>query len=288
MLRIGPGGEDHIAGPLRYLLSDESAFISGQALAVGGCDSSSPASWAQPFSGKTVLVTGAARGIGRATVIRMAAEGARVLCLDIASQSHALTDLADEVGGVAVPADITDSDVSDVILASANGPIDVLVHNAGITRDRTLGRMDELQWDLTLAVNLQAVYDVTVGLQANGGLQPGGRVVLVSSVAGIAGNVGQTNYAASKAGILGLVNGLSAAFSDSDIAVNAVAPGFIETQMTAAIPFVIRQFGRRLSNLSQGGVPDDVARAISFLASPSAVGVRGSVLRVCGGSLIGA
>jgi 3-oxoacyl-[acyl-carrier protein] reductase len=173
-------------------------------------------------------------------------------------------------------------------LLEAHGGVDIVVHNAGVTRDRTLGRMDEAAWDQALTINLAAVAATTEALLRRKVLRDGGRVVCLSSIAGIAGNVGQTNYAASKAGIIGLVRHLGASLAGRGIAVNAVAPGFIETRMTAAVPLFIREAGRRLSSLGQGGLPVDVAEVITFLSSPGAAALSGSVIRVCGGGFIGA
>jgi 3-oxoacyl-[acyl-carrier protein] reductase len=288
LLRVAVGAEDALDGPLRFLLSDRSAFVSGQALDVRAAAAAPTELWTQPLEGKTALVTGAVRGIGRETACRLAAEGARVLCLDMPAEEEALSVLAAQIGGVAVPTDITAVDAAEVIAVAAGGPLHVLVHNAGITRDRTLAKLDEAWWDLTLAVNLEAVHTVTTALLDQAVLASGGRVVLVSSIAGLAGNVGQTHYAASKAGIVGLVAGLTDSLWAQHITVNAVAPGFVETRLTAAIPFTIREAGRRLSNLCQGGIPLDIAEVITFFASPGASGLRGNVLRVCGGNLIGA
>jgi 3-oxoacyl-[acyl-carrier protein] reductase len=218
----------------------------------------------------------------------MAAEGARVLCLDIPPESGALELLAEEIGGVALGLDITDEAAAKQIAAAAGGVVDIVVHNAGITRDKTLGKMDAALWDLTIEVNLASVVRVTEALIESRVVPAQGRVVLVSSIAGIAGNTGQTNYAASKAGVAGLTRHLGRALQSKGIAVNAVAPGFIETRLTQAIPFSIREVGRRFSNLNQGGLPVDVAEAITFLSSPGAGGLHGNVLRVCGGNLLGA
>jgi len=286
LLLIEPGAEDQIEGPLRYLLTARSAFVSGQSLTV--TPGASEPIWDQPLNGKTALVTGAARGIGEATARRLAAEGARVLLLDLPGDEADLNNLAAELKGVAVPLDITASDAAEKILSAAGGPVDIVVHNAGITRDKTLAKMPEGFWDLTMSVNLGSVLSVTEALLAQDGLAEGGRIVLVSSVAGIAGNVGQTNYAASKAGVVGLTRSLGRQLADQGIMVNAIAPGFIETRLTRAIPFGIREVGRRLSNLNQGGIPLDIAEAITFLSSPGAGGLRGNVLRVCGGNLLGA
>jgi 3-oxoacyl-[acyl-carrier protein] reductase len=142
-------------------------------------------------------------------------------------------------------------------------------------------------WDQVIDVNLAAVIRTTEEL-VKGPLKDGGRIVCLSSIAGIAGNVGQTNYAASKAGIIGYVRAMSERLADRGITVNAIAPGFIETRLTAAIPVAIREVARRMSALGQGGLPEDVAQAIVFLATPGAQGITGRTLRVCGGSLVGA
>jgi 3-oxoacyl-[acyl-carrier protein] reductase len=144
------------------------------------------------------------------------------------------------------------------------------------------------QWTGVIDVNLLAMARVDGALDAAGLLRDGGRVVALSSVSGIAGNLGQTNYAASKAGVIGYVRARAAALAARGITVNAVAPGFIETRLTAAMPALVREAGRRLSALGQGGLPADVAEVITFLATPGAAGVTGAVLRVCGGALVGA
>jgi 3-oxoacyl-[acyl-carrier protein] reductase len=147
--------------------------------------------------------------------------------------------------------------------------------------------MTEQQWDQVLGINLEAIIRINSALLESG-LRDGGRIVSLSSIAGIAGNTGQTNYAASKAGVIGMTRYLAGQLASRGITVNAVAPGFIETRMTAAVPLVVREVGRRLAALGQGGLPEDVARTIAFLASPGAAGVSGDVLRVCGGALLGA
>jgi 3-oxoacyl-[acyl-carrier protein] reductase len=287
LITVKSDGEGGIEGPLRFLLSSRSAFVTGQNLVVSGETNASDA-WVQPLAGKTALVTGAARGIGESTARRLAAEGAKVICLDIPSETDALVQLADTINGVALPLDITDDTAASRIASVGEGAVEIVVHNAGITRDKTLGKMDESLWDLTLEVNLTSVIRITESLLLGGIIPRKGRIVLVSSIAGIAGNTGQTNYAASKAGIVGFTRHLGAQVASKGVAVNAVAPGFIETRLTQAIPFGIREVGRRLSNLNQGGLPLDVAEAITFLSSPGAGGLHGNVLRVCGGNLLGA
>ena len=171
---------------------------------------------------------------------------------------------------------------------SQYGAFDVVVHNAGITRDKTIAKMTDAAWRSVLAVNLEAPVLLSEALLDSQGLNPGGRIVCVSSISGIAGNLGQSNYATSKAGVIGLVQGLAPRAAAQQVTVNAVAPGFIETQMTAKIPLMIREAGRRMNSLSQGGQPIDVAETIAWLAHPASGGVNGQVVRVCGQSLLGA
>ncbi|HIA03105.1 MAG TPA: 3-oxoacyl-ACP reductase [Myxococcales bacterium] len=278
--------ENQLNGPLRFLLSERSAFVSGQVLSLH--PATQAPIWLQPLAEKTAVVTGAARGIGEATARRLAQEGARVILLDIPAESDVLEVLAMSLEGTPLPLDITDENAAKRILEVGDGTIDIIVHNAGITRDKTLGRMNEERWAFPLNVNLESVWRVTERLLDAGGIPTGGKVVLVSSIAGIAGNAGQTNYAASKAGIIGLTHWYGAALKEKGICLNAVAPGFVETRLTHAIPMGIREAGRRFSNLNQGGLPVDIAEAITFLASPGAAGMQGNVLRVCGGNLLGA
>ena len=286
LVTLDPELNEGWEGPLRFLVDPRSAFVTGQSVRVGSAGR--VGSWSEIHAGRTVLVTGAARGIGEATARTFAAEGARVLCLDVPSASERLQALADELDGIALPLDITDPAAAQAIQDAAVGPLHSVVHNAGITRDKTLGKMDEALWDTTLEVNLGSVLRVTEALLDAQAIPSSGSIVLVSSIAGIAGNTGQTNYAASKAGVIGATRQWGRSLRPRGIAVNAVAPGFIETQMTRAIPFGIREAGRRLSNLNQGGLPIDVAETVVFLSSHAAAGMHGNVLRVCGGNLLGA
>jgi 3-oxoacyl-[acyl-carrier protein] reductase len=162
------------------------------------------------------------------------------------------------------------------------------VHNAGITRDKKLANMRPDQWDQVLDVNLSAQERIDDALLADGVLNAGGRIVSVSSISGIAGNVGQANYATSKAGVIGMVQSMAPVLAAKDITINAVAPGFIETAMTAAVPLVTREVGRRMNSLAQGGLPVDVAETVAWFANPASGGVTGNVVRVCGQSLLGA
>ncbi|MFY1626050.1 3-oxoacyl-ACP reductase [Micromonospora sp. WMMD735] len=285
------GTTTSLEATLRFLLSGRSAYVSGQVVRVGTGPAAVPADWDRPLAGQVVLVTGAARGIGAAVARVLARDGAQVVALDVPAAGDALAAVANEIGGTAVQLDLTGADAPTRLadhLADRHGRVDVVVHNAGITRDKTLGRMDADRWDAVLDVNLSSQERINDVLLERGLIPEGGRLVAVSSIAGIAGNRGQTNYATSKAGVIGLVDALAPALAGRGISVNAVAPGFIETRLTARVPLVIREAGRRMNSLAQGGLPVDVAETIGWLAWPASAAVSGNVVRVCGQSLLGA
>ncbi|MGE9818119.1 3-oxoacyl-ACP reductase [Acinetobacter baumannii] len=285
---VDEGAAANLESTLRFLLSPRSAYVSGQVIRVSKADVVD-VDWAKPLAGKTALVTGASRGIGEAIAHVLARDGAHVICLDVPQQQADLDRVATDIGGSTLAIDITAADAGEKIKAAAakQGGLDIIVHNAGITRDKTLANMKSELWDLVININLSAAERVNDYLLENDGLNANGRIVCVSSISGIAGNLGQTNYAASKAGVIGLVK-FTAPILKNGITINAVAPGFIETQMTAAIPFAIREAGRRMNLMQQGGLPVDVAETIAWFASTASTGVNGNVVRVCGQSLLGA
>ncbi|MEV3859457.1 3-oxoacyl-ACP reductase [Streptomyces sp. NPDC050095] len=281
---------------LRFLLSPRSAYVSGQVVEVGAAEGelAIPEDWSQPLAGRTALITGAARGIGEAVAETLVRDGAQVVLLDVPSAEADLAKVAERLGGRALPLDITADDAGERIAEftgalGGRGGLDVLVHNAGITRDRRLANMPAERWSSVIDVNLTSVLRTTDTLLKAGALHRGGAIVATASIAGIAGNAGQTNYAASKAGIVGLVRSLAPrALAEHGVTVNAVAPGFIETKMTAAVPLFIREAGRRMNSLAQGGLPVDVAETTAWFAGAGSGSVNGQVVRVCGQSLLGA
>lgn len=292
LLADGMGPADPGAlGALQFLLSGRSAYVDGQFLLVGPGADRLPEDAERPLTGRTAVVTGAARGIGAAIAKVLHRDGARVICVDLPAAGEELARVSNAAGGTALQLDITSGDAGARILEHARsryGGLDIMVHNAGITRDKLLANMDQARWDSVINVNLAAQLRINEALLASGaGRAP--RVVCLASTSGIAGNRGQTNYAASKAGVIGMVEASAAAFAERGGAINAVAPGFIETEMTARIPWGTREVARRLlPSLQQGGLPVDVAEAVAFLAGDGAGGVNGRTLRVCGQSLVGA
>jgi 3-oxoacyl-[acyl-carrier protein] reductase len=291
LVYIAPGAERNAESTLRFLLSSRSAYVSGQVVRIGAAESAEPDDWERPLADRVAVVTGASRGIGASIASTLARDGAHVVCLDVPDQGEALVDVANEIDGSALQLDISSDSAPRTLaqhLRERHGGVDVVVHNAGVTRDRTLGRMSEDEWDMLLAINLTSQERINGELLGDDVLRAGGRVVTVSSVGGIAGNRGQANYATSKAGVIGIVDALAPVLAQRQSTINAVAPGFIETQMTAAMPLGTREAGRRLNSLAQGGLPVDVAEAIAWFASPGSGGVNGNVVRVCGQALLGA
>ena len=308
LIYVRPGaGPADLASSLLFLLEGRSAFVDGQSWTVGPPAGPAPAELvpnplvettepAQPLAGRIVVVTGAARGIGAQIATVAARDGATVVCVDVPAAGEALARLANELRGTALQLDVTAADAGARIAAhvasrhGADARIHGIVHNAGITRDKLLVNTDAQRWAQVLEVNLAAQLRINPLLLDGrpGGLAAGGRIVGVASTSGIAGNRGQTNYAASKAGVVGLVRALAPELAERGITVNAVAPGFIETDMTARIPFVQREVFRRTNSLGQGGLPVDVAETIAYFLDPASAGVTGQIVRVCGQNLVGA
>jgi 3-oxoacyl-[acyl-carrier protein] reductase len=292
LVYVAPSAEQGIESTLRFFLSPRSAYVSGQVVRVVAEGWINPGiNWERPLSGKVALVTGASRGIGASIAEVLARDGAHVVGVDVPAMGDELASVTGRLGGSSLTADITDAGAPKQIathLLDAHGGVDVIVHNAGITRDKTLGRMGEDLWNAVIEVNLNAPQRIDRELFERGAVRDGGRIVCVSSISGIAGNAGQTNYSTSKAGVIGFVQAWAPVVFKQGVTLNAVAPGFIETQMTAAMPIATREAGRRMNSLAQGGLPVDVAETIAWFASPGSGSVNGNIVRVCGQSLLGA
>lgn len=289
LVLVDPGAEDQLDSTLRFLLSPRSAYVSGQVIRVGpGVATAGKIEWERPLESKSALVTGASRGIGAAIAATLARDGAAVTGLDVPQAAADLEREMDGIGGESLTLDITAEDAPERIAKHFADGIDVVVHNAGVTKDRTIAKMPEERWTQLLEINLCSEERINDALLEQDLLATNGRIVCVSSMSGIAGNPGQTNYAASKAGVIGMVEALAPELAERGATINAVAPGFIETKMTAAMPIGPREAGRRLASLSQGGLPVDVAETIAWFASPASTGVNGNVVRVCGQNLLGA
>lgn len=293
LVYVAEGAEASVASTLGFLLSPKSAYVSGQVVrigATGSTDAPAVTDWTRPLAGKVALVTGASRGIGEQIARVLHRDGATVVGVDVPQAADGLVKLMNELDGDWLTLDITAKDAPQRIaqhLKDKHGGVDVVVHNAGITRDKKLANMSEDRWESVIAVNLTAPERISRELLDQGVVNAHGSIVGVASIAGIAGNVGQTNYAASKAGVIGLVDSLKGELTDG-ITVNAVAPGFIITQMTAAVPFATREVGQRLNAMSQGGLPVDVAETVAWYADPASSAVNGNVVRVCGQMMLGA
>ncbi len=289
LVYVAEGATDEIDSTLRFLLSPRSAYVSGQVIEIGKAVTKTPElDWQRPLEGKVALVTGASRGIGEAIATTLHRDGAELVLLDVPALSADLTAVAERLGAKTIELDITDPNAPLQIAAAIPDGVDVIVHNAGVTRDRTIAKMPEDRWSSLMEINLSSEERINDELLERKLLRPNGRIVCVSSMSGVAGNSGQTNYATSKAGVIGMVEALAPELAKRKATINAVAPGFIETQMTAKMPIAIREAGRRMNSMSQGGLPVDVAETIAWFASPASTGVNGNTVRVCGQSLLGA
>ncbi|MCZ4500856.1 MAG: fabG 10 [Marmoricola sp.] len=293
LVYVAPGAESTLESTLAFFLSPKSAYVSGQVARLGLTGTKKAAKvadQAKPLAGKVAVVTGASRGIGEQIARVLHRDGATVLGIDVPQAASELQALMNELNGDQLTLDITGKDAAQRIahhVKEKHGGVDIVVHNAGITRDKKLANMGEDRWSSVIAVNLSAPERITAELLDQDLINKNGRIVGVSSIAGIAGNVGQTNYAVSKAGVIGFVDAIAPTLKN-DITINAVAPGFIITAMTAAVPFATREVGQRLNAMAQGGLPVDVAEAIAWYASPGSSAVNGNVVRVCGQMMLGA
>ncbi len=242
------------------------------------------------LEGKTALITGAARGIGRAIALKFAAEGANVAFTDITLDQN-MQSLEKEINAFGVKgkgyvSDASSLESSEVVakeVVDDFGSIDVLVNNAGITRDTLLLRMTEGDWDLVMKVNLKSVFNLTKAVQRTMLKQRSGSIINMSSVVGVSGNAGQSNYSASKAGIIGFTKSIAAELGSRNIRCNAIAPGFIETEMTEKLPDDVREEWTKTIPLQRAGTPEDVADVSLFLASDLSSYVTAQVFNVCGG-----
>jgi 3-oxoacyl-[acyl-carrier protein] reductase len=242
------------------------------------------------LDGKVAVVTGASRGIGRAIAERLAAEGAKVVVNHRASadQAEEVISVIREQGGqaIAIQADVSDfQQAHDLAKAAVDkfGRVDILVNNAGTTRDTLLLLMKESHWDLVIDTNLKSVFNCCKAVARGMVRQRSGRIINITSVAGIAGNAGQTNYAASKAGVIGFTKSLAKELASRGITVNAVAPGFVPTALTNDLPEDLRQAAIDMTPLGRFGEPEEIAAAVSFFASDESGFITGQVLSVDGG-----
>jgi 3-oxoacyl-[acyl-carrier protein] reductase len=244
------------------------------------------------LEGKTALITGASRGIGKSIARRFALEGADIAITNIADDDEFKTTII-EIGEIGVKAkgyvsnaaNFEDSQrlINEVV--KDFGRIDILVNNAGITRDTLLMRMTEDQWDSVIAVNLKSVFNLTKAVLQTMLKQKSGSIINMSSVVGVSGNAGQSNYSASKAGIIGFTKSIAKEVGSRNIKCNAIAPGFILTEMTEKLPDNVKKEWAEKIPLKRGGTPEDVANTALFLASDLSSYVTGQTIHVCGGML---
>ena len=245
------------------------------------------------LEGKTALITGAARGIGRSIALKFASEGAHIAFSDL-RLDEATQILEEEIRGMGVEAmayasdasSFSDSEILVTPVIADFGTIEILVNNAGITRDNLLMRMSEADWDLVMKVNLKSVFNLTKAVQKIMLKNRFGSIINMSSVVGVKGNAGQANYSASKAGIIGFTKSMAQELGSRNIRCNAVAPGFIDTEMTAKLSEEVKREWAEKIPLRRAGLPEDVANSCLFLASDLSSYITGQVIHVCGGMVM--
>jgi 3-oxoacyl-[acyl-carrier protein] reductase len=242
------------------------------------------------FDGQVAVVTGGARGIGAEIARRLARGGARVVCADVLDTTDIVAEI-NEAGGAAEGRELNVTDAQAAAegvkaINEAHGRLDILVNNAGVTRDKLLVRMKPEDWDLVLDINLDGVFKVTQPVAKLMMRQRSGRIVNVASVVGLMGNAGQTNYAASKAGLIGFTKSLARELGPRNVTVNAVAPGYIQTPMTDKLTEEQREMLLSTVAIPRLGTPEDVAEAVAFLAGSGASYITGVVLNISGGLYI--
>lgn len=281
------GGNRQFMPLLRFLLSARAAFIDAQTFRLSKSDNIGRQS--QLLAGKRIVITGAARGIGLALAQTAVREGAVLIGVDVPNNPELKTQMQ-KLGAKSMELDVSAPDAPTQLcdfLEDHGGAIDGIIHNAGVTRDKTIKRMSGQFWDLVLKINLHAPYHITEYLLQNHLINPNGRIVAMSSIAGIAGNPGQTNYALTKGALAAYMADLAPKLAAKNITANAIAPGFIETEMTAQMPFMVREVGRMFNSLKQGGLPADVAELACFLLSDNSAAITGHNIRICGHNLLG-
>jgi len=242
------------------------------------------------LDGKTAIVTGASRGIGRAIALQLASEGANVV-VNFSGSEQKASQVVEEIQNlgsqaIAVQANISDSDSVQQLMNAAQeqfGSIDILVNNAGITRDNLLMRMKEDEWDDVINTNLKGVFLCTKAVTRQMMKQRAGRIINISSIVGVMGNAGQANYVAAKAGVIGLTKTTARELASRNILVNAIAPGFITTEMTETLPEDVKSSMLTQIPLAKLGKPEDIAKAVVFLASDDASYMTGQTLHIDGG-----
>lgn len=277
-----------LQGAIHFLASARAAFITGQVLNLTTSVSPSPEQGLFQRQEDTVLITGAAGGIGSALAHLFSREGCAPILVDHPSKKDALEHLAEEVRGIHLAVDLTTASANDAIMKVLEKPLRAVIFNAGITRDRTLKRMKEEEWRQVVDVNFTAIEKLQNALLKKNLFAANSSIVNISSLSGWAGNFGQTQYAYSKSALLGFTKYHAPLLAQKNIRVNAIIPGFINTPMTAAMPLMTRLMSQRLATLAQAGEAEDVAQAAVFLASDLGAGCQGQFLRVCGGHLLGA